>query len=70
MGAAVAADVARIACPVLVLSGRDDSVSPVAIGEGLAAELPSATFRVLEHCGHWHPIEQPSEVNAALRAFL
>ena len=70
MGAATAADIANIACPVLVVSGRDDGVSPVAIGEGLAAELPSAKFLVLEQCGHWHPIEQPAAVNGALNGFL
>ena len=70
MGAATAADIAKIACPVLVLSGRDDGVSPVAIGEGLAAELRSAKFQVLEQCGHWHPIEQPAAVNGALNGFL
>ena len=70
MGASVAAEISKIACPVLILSGRDDAVSPVAIGEGLAAELPSATFQVLEQCGHWHPIEQPAAVSEALRGFL
>jgi len=70
MGASVAADITRIGCPVLVIAGRDDAVSPVAIGEGLVAELPSATLQVLEQCGHWHPIEQPAAVNKALSDFL
>jgi 3-oxoadipate enol-lactonase len=70
MAASVAADVSRIACPVLLLAGRDDTVSPVANSEGLAKELKQAQLRILEQCGHWHPIEQPAAVNEALRAFL
>jgi 3-oxoadipate enol-lactonase len=70
MAAAVAADVSGIRVPVLLIAGRDDAVSPVANSEGLAAELAEAQLRVLEQCGHWHPIEQPAAVSAALREFL
>jgi len=55
---------------VLVIAGRDDAVSPVANGEGIIAEVPSATLKIIEQCGHWHPIEQPAEVTKALAGFL
>ena len=70
MAAAVAADVDAIKAPVLFIAGRDDGVSPVANSEGLAADLPNAQLRILEQCGHWHPIEQPAAVSQALREFL
>ena len=70
MAASVAADVKGITCPVLILAGREDAVSPVANGEGMLAELPNAKLQVVEDCGHWHPIEQPAAVTAALRGFL
>jgi 3-oxoadipate enol-lactonase len=70
MAAAVAADVSGIRVPVLLIAGRDDAVSPVANSEGLAGELAQAQLRVLEQCGHWHPIEQPAAVSGALREFL
>lgn len=70
MAAAVAADVAAIQAPVLLVAGRDDGVSPVANSEGIAADLPNAQLRILEQCGHWHPIEQPAAVAQALREFL
>ena len=70
MAAAVAADVSRIACPLLLIAGRDDAVSPLANSEGLAGEVAGASLVVVEQCGHWHPIEQPAKVNAALQAFL
>jgi 3-oxoadipate enol-lactonase len=70
MAAAVAADVAGVQAPVLLIAGRDDGVSPVANSEGIAADLPNAQLRILEQCGHWHPIEQPAGVTQALREFL
>lgn len=70
MAASVAVDPQAIRCPVLVIAGADDAVSPPANGEGLARELPQATFILIEKCGHWLPIEQPAAVNRALREFL
>jgi pimeloyl-ACP methyl ester carboxylesterase len=70
MGASVAADITKITCPVLVIAGRDDSVSPVANGEGIVADVPTATLKIVEQCGHWHPIEQPAEITRALAEFL
>ena len=70
MGASVAADISKIKCPLLVIAGRDDAVSPVANGEGIVAELPHARLVIIEQCGHWHPIEQPAEVTQALAGFL
>ena len=70
MASAVAADVGAIKAPVLLIAGRDDGVSPVANSEGMAADLPDAQLRILEQCGHWHPIEQPAGVTQALREFL
>jgi 3-oxoadipate enol-lactonase len=70
MASSNAADISKIACPTLVLAGRDDNVSPVANGEAFAKELSNAEFQVIEQCGHWQPIEQPAAVNAALSAFF
>jgi len=70
MAAAVAADVSGVTAPVLLIAGRDDNVSPVGNSEGLAADLKNAQLRILEQCGHWHPIEQPAAVSQALREFL
>jgi pimeloyl-ACP methyl ester carboxylesterase len=61
---------ARIACPTLVLCGREDRPSPVAVHEEMAATIPESHLVVIEHCGHLSPIEKPAEVTAALRAWL
>jgi pimeloyl-ACP methyl ester carboxylesterase len=63
-------DLGRIACPTLVLCGRDDAVTPVALHEEMAAAIPGAELVVVEDCGHLSTIERPEAVNAALRRWL
>ena len=67
---AVAADLTRVKCPVLLVAGEDDTVSPPSISQAVASELGDAKVVVLKQCGHWLPIERPVEVNRALMDFL
>lgn len=64
------ADLARIDCPALVLCGRQDQPTPVALHEEMAAAIPCARLVVLENCGHLATLEQPEAVNAAMRDWL
>ncbi|WP_066707807.1 alpha/beta fold hydrolase [Curvibacter delicatus] len=59
-----------IACPTLVLTGRDDAWSGPAQHEVMAAAIPNATLAIIEHCGHMCTMEQPQAVNEALAAWL
>jgi pimeloyl-ACP methyl ester carboxylesterase len=70
VAAAQAADISRISCPVLLLAGEDDTVSPVTVSQSFAQSLPDAQVIVLRECGHWLPIERPVEVAERLVAFL
>lgn len=67
---ATAADATKIACPVLAVYGQDDKVSPPAVAEALVAEARRGEVRGIDACGHWHPIEQSSAVNAVLDHFV
>ena len=60
----------EIACPTLVLCGRQDAITPLAFHEEIAAGIRGARLVVLENCGHLATLEKPDEVNAALRAWL
>lgn len=60
----------RIACPTLVLAGRQDVRLPLAVQEEMAATIPGAELVVVEHCGHLSTMERPVEVNCALRRWL
>ena len=61
---------ATIDCPTLVIVGEHDVISPPAEMRDIAAAIPSAMFRQIPRAGHMAPLEKPSVVNDALRAFL
>ncbi|MHA1153642.1 MAG: alpha/beta fold hydrolase [Alphaproteobacteria bacterium] len=60
----------KIACPTLVLCGRQDGPTPVECHEEIAAAIPGAKLTVIEDCGHLTTMERPVEVGAALREWL
>ncbi len=60
----------RISCPTLVLCGRQDQLTPVALHEEMAALIPGARLETVEACGHLSTMERPDAVNAALRIWL
>ncbi len=61
---------ARIACPTLVLCGRQDALTPLAAHEEMARGIPRARLVVVEDCGHLAPMERPEAVTAVLRYWL
>lgn len=63
-------DLPGIDVPVLVIVGEEDSLTPPAEAERLAAALPSATLRRIAGAGHLSNLEQPEAFNAALLEFL
>ncbi|GAB4191552.1 MAG: alpha/beta hydrolase [Thalassobaculales bacterium] len=63
-------DLPRIACPALVLCGRQDALTPLDRAEEIAAGIPGSTLVVVEECGHLSTMERPAAVNAALADWL
>jgi pimeloyl-ACP methyl ester carboxylesterase len=59
-----------IACPTLILVGREDRWSPVAQHEGIAAAIPDARLHVVEGAGHMMPAEAPQSFNEQVEAWL
>ncbi|HEU5282640.1 MAG TPA: alpha/beta fold hydrolase [Burkholderiales bacterium] len=60
----------RIACPTLVLCGRQDAITLVGFHEEIVAGIPGARLVIVEDCGHLSTLEQPQRVTAALREWL
>ena len=56
--------------PTLLLWGREDQVSHLAVGERLSRELPDATLKVYPQCGHFPMIEAIHASNRDLARFL
>lgn len=63
------ADVSGIACPALLVTGDEDAVAPAQAVRQLGARIPGARVEVLARCGHWTPIEKPTECEDLLKRF-
>lgn len=59
-----------IACPTLVLCGRQDAITPPEVHEEIAGGIPGARLVLVEDCGHLSAMEQPQAVTALLREWL
>ena len=59
-----------IACPTLLLCGRQDAWSPLSRHAQMHAMLPSAQLVVIEDAGHFAMMEQPAAVSRALADWL
>lgn len=74
LAAAQPAELARIAAPVLLVTGDEDSVAPPqnvrAMAEKLVHAKGGVRVVVLGRCGHWTPVERPEDCARELRAFL
>lgn len=60
----------EIACPTLVLCGREDRITPLALHQEMAEAIPAARLTVIEGSGHLSPLEQPQAVSDAMRVWL
>jgi pimeloyl-ACP methyl ester carboxylesterase len=62
--------IADIACPTLVMVGRQDRWSPLAQHQEIAALVPKAELVIIEESGHMSLVEQPEQVSDALLRWL
>jgi proline iminopeptidase len=60
----------EINVPTLVMAGKDDFIFPPEHQAQLAAGIPNARLRLIEHAGHNPHDEQTAEVMNELRAFI
>jgi pimeloyl-ACP methyl ester carboxylesterase len=59
-----------IAVPTLLLSGSDDSWSPISQQQSIRRRIPHATLFEIHGAGHMAPVERPDSVTIALREWL
>lgn len=64
------ANLTRLACPTLVITGDADAIIKVEDSEKMAAAIPGGELRVISGTGHLSNIENPSAFNQALDQFL
>lgn len=56
--------------PTLVVVGADDKITPPELNEALARNIPGAQFKIIANAGHLPNMEQPTEFNSILDAFI
>jgi 3-oxoadipate enol-lactonase len=59
-----------LGCPLLVILGENDRVTPAASAERILLDVPQAQMRKIPGAAHLSNIEQPDEFNVAIREFL
>ena len=59
-----------IAVPTLVLVGDEDTITPLALSEQLAALIPGAKLALIASAGHLANLEQQLAFNSAIDCFL
>jgi pimeloyl-ACP methyl ester carboxylesterase len=62
--------VSSIKQPTLIIWGREDLLTPLALGERFKKEISGSELLIIEKCGHVPQIEKAAEFNAALMKFL
>jgi pimeloyl-ACP methyl ester carboxylesterase len=63
-------DFAGYNIPVLVVCGRQDALTPVALHEEMVDLIPGAKLAVIEDSGHLSSMERPQAATALLRQWL
>jgi len=66
---AQAADLTKIACPALLVTGDEDVVAPPQAVRLMGEKITRSRVEVLRGCGHWTPVEMPEECAALLAQF-
>ena len=64
------AGLAEISCPTLVLTGREDVITPPECAREMADQIPDARLELISGCGHLSTLEAPDAVNDAMRRWL
>ena len=60
----------QISCPVLLLVGEQDTLTPPAVAQEMAEAIPNSTLHIIPDAGHLSSIEQPTAFTQALNEYL
>ena len=59
-----------ILCPTLLVWGKQDSVTPLFVGEKFNELIPNSQLEIIDKCGHAPMMEKPDEFNKIYERFL
>jgi pimeloyl-ACP methyl ester carboxylesterase len=59
-----------IACPTLVIHGRQDLIFTLEESRAIVDRVPNARLTIIEDCGHMIPMERPRALTALCRLWI
>jgi 3-oxoadipate enol-lactonase len=59
-----------VAEPTLIIVGDSDAITPPAVAESMNKSIPHSKLTLIKGAGHLSTMEQPEQVNQAMRQFL
>ena len=60
----------EVSVPTLVIAAEQDTFTPMALAEEMAAAIPHAELQVIDHASHAAPVEQPERIADRIEDFL
>src|SRR5690606_2494016 len=66
----MAGEVPKITVPVLLIWGKQDTITPPHVAEEFHSLFPNSELHWIDECGHVPRMEQPEAFNAILEAWL
>ncbi|HXQ24681.1 MAG TPA: alpha/beta hydrolase [Candidatus Acidoferrales bacterium] len=66
----ITARLGAIRTPTLIITGRDDGITPIDRAAALHQGIPHSKLVIIDDAGHTVPSEKPAELNAAVTEFL
>ncbi|HUX98368.1 MAG TPA: alpha/beta hydrolase [Candidatus Deferrimicrobium sp.] len=63
-------DLKEITCPIQIIVGADDELTPVGLSEKMHQKLPNSRLAIIPDTGHMSFIEKPDEINLLLAEFF
>jgi pimeloyl-ACP methyl ester carboxylesterase len=61
---------AGVSMPVLIVWGKQDVLTPLAVADAMRREMPQSVLALLDGCGHIAPVECRRRVLAEMQRFL
>ncbi|WP_374032184.1 alpha/beta fold hydrolase [Bdellovibrio bacteriovorus] len=60
----------ELSFPVLIVAAANDRVVPLESLKNRHAQITRSKFQIIDHCGHYVPLEQPAELGIAVLDFV
>lgn len=60
----------KISAPTLVIVGRHDFITNVAMAEEMVKHIPNARLEIFEHSGHYALVEEPEKFYQVIKEFV